>query len=248
MTEDSTSTVEWGSTAAETAAERVNGRRWWPARPGRARTAGAGGATRLSAIGLGCAIVAFGLTLAAEVLPWATVRIGSTRDPSTGEFAPDQSGGGVDLGLDRLGSWQSLLYSGGWIVLFALIALALAADPRRRRTAMAAGLGAAAGQLALLVGIAKAVNDGVGVYGDPLARLNAPSVSFRPGLYAAFGALFVVAAALVFAGRVRSPRPVATPAPSDQTVDQTSAQIAGQPGPVDLTVTPFEPYRDGISR
>ena len=77
-------------------------------------------------------------------------------------------------------------------MLFALIALALAADPRRRRTAMAAGLGAAAGQLALLVGIAKAVNDGVGVYGDPLARLNAPSVSFGPGLYAAFGALFVV--------------------------------------------------------
>jgi hypothetical protein len=243
--DDSASMVEWGSTAAETAVERVNGRRWWPAR-GETKAAGAGPATRthgfrISPIGLGCAIVGFGLTLAAELLPWMTVRLGSARDPSTGEFLPDQSGSGVDLGLDRLASWQSLLYNGGWIVLFALIAVALVADPRRRRTAIAAGLGAAAGQVTLLVGIAHAVNDGVGIYGDGLTRLSGPPVQFGPGLYAAFGAVLVVAAALVFAGRVRGSRPGSAAV--------TAADQPTEPaGPVDLTVTPVEPYRDGISR
>lgn len=242
MTDDSASMVEWGSEAAETAAVRVNGRRWWPARGGATAGPGApvgGTRLRLSPIGLGCAIVGFGLTLAAELLPWMTVRLGTARDATTGEFLPDQSGSGVDLGLDRLASWQSLLYNGGWIVLFALVAVALAADPRRRRTAVAAGLGAAAGQLTLLVGIAHAVNDGVGVYGDGLTRLSGPPVQFGPGLYAAFGAVLVVAVAFVFAGRVRTARPSAA---------QPAEAPAGEPGPVDLTVTPFEPYRDGISR
>src|SRR2546430_6477377 len=117
MTDDSASTVEWDSEAAETAAVRVNGRRWWPARAGATAEPGAergGVRLRLSPIGLGCAIVGFGLTLAAELLPWMTVRLGTARDATTGEFLPDQSGSGVDLGLDRLASWQSLLYNGGW--------------------------------------------------------------------------------------------------------------------------------------
>ena len=64
MSDENGATVEWGSPAAE----RVNGRRWWPRLPVRTGGGDRRGRRTISPVALACAVVGFGLTLAAELL------------------------------------------------------------------------------------------------------------------------------------------------------------------------------------
>ena len=236
MSDENGATVEWGSPAAE----RVNGRRWWPRLPVRTGGGDRRGRRTISPVALACAVVGFGLTLAAELLPWMTVRLFAIRDPNNGDPLTGNSGGGIDLGIDRAFTWQGLLYNVGWMVVLVFVGVALAVEPRRRRTFAAAGLGGVAGQLILLVGLARAINDGALLTNLGLNSDNKPPIEFGPGMYAAFAAVPVFVTALLLAARVSTSRGGAVPV-------RPAAQE--QPGPVDLTVTPVstpvwdqEPY------
>lgn len=140
-----------------------------------------------------CAVLGFGLVLAAELLPWLTVSLSMAET----DF-PTGRAGRVTYGLDQLGSWELLLYNLGWTILLIFVAVTLGIPARWRGMTAAAGLGALAGQLAVLVGLASAVSHGGGI-----ASRTAPSQlnsTLGTGLYSAFAAAALLAAALVAAG------------------------------------------------
>jgi hypothetical protein len=186
---------------------------------------------RVNRVALGCALAAFGLVIAAEMLPWMLIEAGSgtTLEPTIG-------GGGTEFQLSQLGTWRTPVYSLGWMVLLALVALALAVRPPARRLVTAAGFGWAGGQTVLLVGLAVHVEHGGGIFGDRFFN-NTLNISLGPGAYAAFAAVALAALALAIGQFDWSPSRGRTPKEAAPEVEA---------GPIDLTVTPVptsDPYR-----
>jgi hypothetical protein len=173
--------------------------------------------------GLGCALAGFGLLVAAQLLPWASART----NPLLQDF-PTASGGKVEIGLSQL-QVPHEIFDLGWLVVLGAVATALAARPSARRVVVAAGLGLVAAQLALLIGITYAIKHppGGGFVSGALALRSLTPQRFEAGLYCAYLALALFAAALLFAGGV--PRRLRRP--------DVAAAGAEPPGPADLTVT-----------
>ena len=220
MPDETLTTVEWGSPAVERAARR----RWRP-RIGWPR-AGPGSAA------LSCAVVGFALAVAAQLLPWMTVEFGVE---GLNQAVP------VDIGLDLLVSVPAaLVYQLVWPPLLGLVGAALVVARRRRRVVAAAGLGVAAGQVAVLAGLVRAIRYGAGVYSfgpNGVRTANQlPPITLGPGVYFGFAAVLLVALALVFAMGTRLRRGGVPP--------NEDEPDAGPPP--DLTVTPLGPFSADI--
>lgn len=226
MSED-TSTVEWGARPDGD----VDRARWWQRWPvSRRERSESAPPRRMAPAAVGCAVLGFVLVLAAELLPWMRASLPAA-EPALGG-----TGRALELGLDQLNSWQVLIYNPGWTLVFAALALALVAPPAWRRPAVALGLAACAGQLALLVGLAKTVRHGGGL-SDRISGDVATSMD--GGLYAAFGALLLLAAALLLC--VAQPRPRRVHG-SDGGRPEGAEGWRAEPGPIDLQVLPAEPF------
>jgi hypothetical protein len=194
--------------------------RFTPGRPAGRFTAGRAAGF---GVGLGCALAGFALLLAAQVLPWISVRT----TPLQQDF-PTSTGGRLERGLGEL-LVPTDMFNLGWLVVLAAVATALAVPPSARRVVTAAGLGLVAGQLALLVGLTRGIQDNGALRGG-FPQIAVP-VNLEAGLYSAYGALVLFVLALVLAGGVpgwlRRSGPTSAP--------------AAPAGPADLTVTPAPP-------
>jgi hypothetical protein len=178
--------------------------------------------------GLGCAVVGFGLLVAAEVLPWASL----TTTPIQQDF-PTGTGGRMEYGITEL-PFSTEMFNLGWMIVLAAVATALVLRSPARIAVAAAGLGLIAGQVALLVGLTRAIQHN-GVFRGTFLRNTELPVQLEVGLYCAYAALALFAVALLLAGgvprRLRGPDPEPDEAgPADLTVTPA--------GPADLTVTP----------
>jgi hypothetical protein len=203
--------------------------------------------------GLGCALAGFGLLVAAQLLPWASART----NPLLQDF-PTASGGKVEIGLSQ-SQVPHEIFDLGWLVVLGAVATALAVRPSARRVVVAAGLGLVAAQLALLIGITYAIKHppGGGFVSGALALRSLTPQRFEAGLYCAYLALALFAAALLFAGGVprrllfaggvprRLRRPDAPPGPADLTVTAVPAAdpTAWSQRPADINVGDRRPER-----
>lgn len=218
--------------------------------PGAGRAVRDAARARSQRLAVGCALAGFGALIAAELLPWAVVQLGT---PGAEGEAPGGRGR-IEVGLDQIGAWPVLVYHVGWSAIFALTAAALVAGGARRVIA-AAGIGAAGGQLALLVGLARAIGHGAGTVGGGLmirvGEDDLPPITYAPGLYCAFAATALVLCALALSGGVPDRelgRGVA--GPDD---DADSGPTWGrrhdddlEAGPPDLTVTSLGSYDEPV--
>jgi hypothetical protein len=124
-------------------------------------------------------------------------------------------------------------------VLLGVVAVALVIRPPARRVVVAAGLGLAAGQLALLVAIAHGILNQQQLFTTrftPLGVQRIPS-DLELGFYCAVAALVLLVGALLLAGGAWRRRPPFAPDPADQEPGALAA-------PTDLTVTPVTPASD----
>src|SRR6266508_719472 len=180
------STVEWGE-----ADDRRS--RWWDRIVGREPQGGAGRSSGVNAAAVICAALAFVVALAAVALPW--LRIG----PSTGGLVAP----GVTMDRMALGQILSFLvpaYAMSLVLAFGCVSALLVAPAGARRLLSAVAFGLIAGQLACVVGLGAAIEQG----GD-LVRIGEPNVvnavSAGEGVYAAAAAAVLLAAAVVLANR-----------------------------------------------
>ena len=223
MAEETTTTVEWGDASVEHAAPV---RRWSPVRLG---------ASQLSRVGIGSAVIAFALVLAAQVLPWLTVAQ-SAAPGLRGQNAIDVV---RDFTVDELrASHLVLVYGLGLFALFGLAGVVLFA-PGRWRAVSAAGIGVAAAQLTILTSIAHAATRGYSASDALPAPEQGFDYSFGPGLYCAFASTALIVVSLVVAGGLVRPR---------RRSDEATELVEDSPDapPVDLTVTPLGSYPDPI--
>jgi hypothetical protein len=177
---------------------------------------------RFSRVGLGFAIAAFALILAAELLPWMVINSIETSDQSP----PSAGRVGTELYLGQIGSLPALMYDAGWMLLLALVAVHLVSPPAVRRMLAAAAFGVAGGQLALLIGLVRAIKEGGGLLGGGSVGTTT-NASLGIGVYAAFAALVFVVLGVALAGwRPGRRTAAARPAGFDEEPD-------------DLTVTPL---------
>jgi hypothetical protein len=207
MAEAAEATVEWGED------ERP---RWYDRFLGSVNKTGP---RRLSVPALGCGIVAAAMMLAAELLPWAVATTGLNDSGPIG-------GPGHEFFLSEAGGFMLAGYYPGWLVLLALIGLALVVAPATRRLLVAAGLGWAAGLLVITIGLVRQATSGGVFAGQSNIHAN-----LGPGTFFGIAGVVVAAAALALTGwrpggGVGRPRGAREP-----DVD---------PGPPDLTVTPLK--------
>jgi hypothetical protein len=208
MSSEQPSTIEWGGTDEN--------RFGWLATD---RPAGRG-------VGLGCAVAGFGLLVAAEVLPWVSL----TTNPLQQDF-PTTTGGRVEYGISELPVYTEM-FNLGWLIVLAAVATALALRPPARIVVVAAGLGLAAGQLALLAGLTRGVQRNV-LFRGAVGRSTELPVKLEAGLYCAYAALALLALALLLAAGI--PRRLRGQRGPSTTSDDVESDEAG---PADLTVTP----------
>jgi hypothetical protein len=176
--------------------------------------------------GMWCAVAGFGLLLAAEVLPWMTVTT-----TSLPQDFPTVASGRVSSGAGELNVATDILNL-GWLVVLAVLAAALVIGPALRRVVVATGLGLVAGQLALLAGVTRGIEHATKttVFRGALVTSTLP-VELNIGLYCAYGAVGLFAAALLLTGGV--PRRLREAVPLTEEADPSPR------GPADLTVTPI---------
>ena len=208
-------TVEWGH-------ERVG---WMSRLLGRGEDR-PGEAARLSPVGLGCTIAGFTLILAAELLPWMVIDSAQVSDQS----AASSDRAGTELYLGQIGSLPALMYDAGWMLLLALVAVHLVSPPMLRRMLAAAAFGVAGGQLALMIGLVRAVKQGGGLLGGGGVG-TAVHATLGIGVYAAFAALVL----LLLGVRLARSRP------GRRTASVPLAAL--DEAPADLTVTPLPASR-----
>jgi hypothetical protein len=118
------------------------------------------------------------------------------------------------------------MYDTGWMALFALVAVNLVSSPPSRSLFGAAAVGVAAGQVALLVGLARAIKQGGGLFGDS-GSVNLINQRLGPGIYAAFAAVALAVIAVGLSGWRPGRR------------GAQAAEPEFEAGPADLTVTPL---------
>ncbi len=176
--------------------------------------------------GIGFALAGFGLLIAAEVLPWMSYATSTSQQ----DF-PTTTGGRVTNGVAQLPVSTEILNL-GWLILLAAVATALAIRPPVRRVVVAAGLGLAAAQVALLAGITRGIEHTTAmstIFRGGFVQNEIP-VKLELGMYCAYAAVALFALALLLAGGVPHRLREAEAAPAEE--DDT--------GPADLTVTPVQ--------
>jgi hypothetical protein len=176
--------------------------------------------------GIGFTLAGFGLLIAAEVLPWMSYATSTAQQ----DF-PTSTGGRVTSGVAQLPVSTEILQL-GWLVLLAAVATALAIRPPVRRVVIAAGLGLAAAQVALLAGITRGIEHATtmsSVFRGGFVQTEVP-VKLELGLYCAYAAAVLFALALLLAGGV----------PRRLRAAEIAAEEADDAGPADLTVTPVQ--------
>ncbi len=226
------STVEWGE-----ADDRRS--RWWDRIVGREPQGGAGRSSGVNAAAVICAALAFVVALAAVALPW--LRIG----PSTGGLVAP----GVTMDRMALGQILSFLvpaYAMSLVLAFGCVSALLVAPAGARRLLSAVAFGLIAGQLACVVGLGAAIEQG----GD-LVRIGEPNVvnavSAGEGVYAAAAAAVLLAAAVVLANRQPRRRGPARPSGAGEYAFDDDLADEDR-GPIDITVTPLRQSGDGPSQ
>ena len=170
---------------------------------------------------LGLALVGFFALVVAELLPWGTVHLA----PGSGAAAAARTTrlpfhDGEGLGLDRLQSFDVVPYHLGVLVLLGAIGFGLVGVAARRRGAMGAALGVAAGTGLAIIALYHAATHFFDGYGalyfdispdtDPGA---VPTVSAASGVYVALVAVALLAASALSSGLVR--RRSVTPPPAE---------------------------------
>jgi hypothetical protein len=176
--------------------------------------------------GIGFALAGFGLLIAAEVLPWMSYATSTSQ-----QDYPTTTGGQVTNGVAQLPVSTEILNL-GWLILLAAVATALAVRPPVRRVVVAAGLGLAAAQVALLAGITRGIvhtTSMSSVFRGGFVQTEIP-VKLELGLYCAYAAAALFALALLLAGGVPHRLRKAEAEPDEE----------DDAGPVDLTVTPVQ--------
>ncbi len=223
--------MEWGSV------ERAGGRlpRLWRSVP------------RLGAYALTAA--GFALIAAADFAPWARINLGAAAS-----FGTDLTTNSGDLAvtLDRVVSNESFAFQLGVIALLAAVGYTLSTSLARRRVAVGLTAGIAAGNLLMVILVARAALhtfdtlSGLGV--TPRSDAT-PTVSTGPGVFlAAAGILLLVAGAVTAAG-LMTRHPLAVPLPRAPVTQPVAvpAQASEEPGVFgpdgerELTVSPMEP-------
>jgi hypothetical protein len=120
-----------------------------------------------------------------------------TKEASGAEPGPAMpDGAGVVNGqqyVDQVADMLTIAYYPGWLVLFTLLALALAGPVSIRRTAVVAGIGWCAGLLLLVVAITRKASEIADTYGASYS-------SWGPGVFLGCTALILSVGALVLAG------------------------------------------------
>lgn len=211
------STVEWGGGGP---AEKLTGRfdMFATDRP------------LLRGAGFGLAVAGFVLLLISQVLPWMSYTTSFLEQ----DF-PTGSGSRVELAYAEL-PMQTGFVELGWLALFAVVAVALVIGPAHRRIGVAAGLGLAAGQIALLVGLMYAISHASRLVTGRAVAGRTPEVPTAPGLgiYCALAAAVLLVGALLLAGGAGR-RPV-----EPEYVLADDAEPDGLRPPSDLTVTPIQ--------
>jgi hypothetical protein len=212
-------TVEWGS--AGPARRRLRSLRF-----------------RVPRVGApGLAVVGFLALVVAELLPWGIVHL----PPGVGAAAAIRSTRlplteGQGLSLDHFQSVDLIAYHLGALALLGAIGTGLAGTPGRRRAAMGAALGLAAGMVIPIVSLFHTVFRYFDDYGGGYPTfttgtdvVSAPTTSVGSGAYVALVAVGLLAASALTSGLVRrrsvapSPRAEEGPAPGDEREFEVSA-------------------------
>jgi hypothetical protein len=220
-------TVEWGS--VEPARRRLPALRYTIPRAGALALAAAG----------------FGALLAAELLPWGTVHLPAS-DANTVRPTRSPLTEGAGLTLDTINSADVLVYHLGAVVLLGAIGFGLAGTVSRRRAAMGAAVGVAAGLTIVIVSLHRSAShffdriNGDYAYGGPsLDPENSPTVLTGPGGYLAFVAVGLLIASAVTAGIWHRGWWQGRPAERTEAAEPVSAPDPGQDR--ELIVTALEP-------
>jgi hypothetical protein len=190
--------------------------------------------------GFGLALTGFALVVLAQVLPWMSYE--ST--PMEQDF-PTTAGGHIEVGLDKL-PYATEFVQVGWFALLATVAVALVIGAERRRVVAALGVGLAAGQIALLVGLIYSMlhTPRYLILGARVLPGSTDTVPTQLGLgvYCAFAAVVLFAGALLLAGGAwRRPGPAAV----DETEEADEVDGSLRP-PADLTVTPLPGHDQSV--
>jgi hypothetical protein len=208
--------------------------------------------------GLALAVAGFGLLVAAEIVPWASVQSASANTAQTAILGGNQ----LEVGLDRITAGSGYTYHFGVIVLLGAIGLVLASPPARRRILAGLALGVAAAQVLMVVAVTRTAmrtfdtltvlspsrtgtgfQTNLGLQADSGYR-----VVLGEGVYLASAAILLFVAAAVTTGLLR--RGAAEPEPEPAAVVAAPAifrrrRRAPEPAVAEedreLTVTPLEP-------
>jgi hypothetical protein len=197
---------------------------------------------RTGAVGLAGA--GFLALVAAEFLPWGRVHTSSSAvTAAVARSTRYAFSDGQGIGLDRVQSFDVVAYHLGMLLLFGAIGLGLAGAAVRRRAAMGAALGLAAGTGLAVLSVYQSTShyfdsfgiyyfDGPGPGPDPSA---VPTVSTGPGVFLAVaGTLLLAGAALACGFRSAGPGTGGTVRPA---ADRAHSAEEDR----ELTVGPLEP-------
>jgi hypothetical protein len=185
-------------------------------------------AQRLNYVALGLIIVGFLAVLAAQYLPWVHIDLSSLNDGTT---PPPTTGTRTyDFALGVINTWQIMAYGLSVMLLLAALAYLLVAGPATRRPAAATALGLVAGQLTLLVGMARSLQQGAGL-GSPTQVTVLPDKAVTLG----FGYSTAVLAVILFLAAAL----LAARAPRLRRTQEATATTTDDAGPADLVVTPL---------
>ena len=220
-------TVEWGS--VEPARRRLPALRYSLPRAGALALAAAG----------------FAALVAAEMLPWGRVRLAPSIGATTSSSLTVVTDGS-SLSLDTIPTLDGFVYHVSVLCLLGALGFGIAGSAVRRRAAMGAALGLAAGQLLTVLAVHQAtlhMFDRFGAYGfntGQQADASAvPTVVTGPGAYLAYASVALLSAAAVTAGiwqrgwwQSRSVAPATGAVP---------AAVRAPDGDRELTVSALEP-------
>jgi hypothetical protein len=213
-------TVEWGTSERRA--------RWVP----RLRYS----VPRLGAPAL--ALAGFVLLAVAEFVPWARVDLGGGSTLRSDASIASE----LAVTLDRVVSNDAFAFQLGMVALLGAVGYTLTTSAMRRRVAVGTTVGVAAGNLLLIILVARAALhsfDTLSGFGLAPRPETTPTLSVGPGVYLAVAGVLVLAAAAVTAAGLRRVRRTEQPAPVPAAADEEPVFTRG--GERELTVTPMEP-------
>ncbi|MGI5246167.1 hypothetical protein [Dactylosporangium sp. CA-139066] len=184
---------------------------------------------RPKVIAITLAAIGFGLALAAQYLPWASLNL-----DAAGRLTDGEDAGAAAKTVDMPVAYFNVAHMTVYLLTLgfglAALAMVLFAPAAVRRAATGAGIGLFAGNLIALVGL-KGVIDHVGSTSLAALNLDSDMVKSGSGYYLAYAAVLVLAAALVLAAW--------SPSAVVRMRRRTEEPEGGEP--LELTVTPVPP-------